>query len=170
MVQGNGDGSGLTHNMYIDRIDRFTITNSLVQNAFGGHNIKSRAFNSDVENNRIFDGPFGYSNNDIDFPVGGNEIVKNNMLEKGPLARGTFISWNEENYLPTLNNPGTSMVIDGNTFIDNWTAANSYYQAVHTAGRFAVADAQEGSNDERPRRNDRAAHEQQNLQSEAERD
>ena len=123
---GNGDGSGLTHNMYIDAVDHFTITNSLSMYSFGGHLLKSRALNTDIENNRFFDGPFGFSNNDIDIPVGGNVTIKGNLVEKGPngINDGVMISYNEENYPPALNNSGSALDIEGNTFIDDWSAAH----------------------------------------------
>ncbi len=126
---GNGAGDGLTHSVYIDRVDQLTVTNSLFTGSFDGHLIKSRAFSSDIENNRLFDGPFGMSNNLIDIPVGGNLTVKGNVMEHGPLGRQTFISYNEENWPPTLNNPGGTVVIDGNTIIDDWTAAHAPYTA-----------------------------------------
>jgi hypothetical protein len=119
---GNGGGGGLQHGIYIDRIDQLTVTNSLFMGGMDGHLIKSRAFNTDIENNTITEGPFAFGNTLIDFPVGGNETVKNNVFELGRYNDGNgILDYNTESYPPILNNVGNTVVVTGNTFIDDWS-------------------------------------------------
>ena len=102
----NGDGSGHTHNLYIGAIASFTITNSYFHDAVVGHEIKSRAANNTITNNRIFDnnGSASYS---IDLPNGGNANIANNVIEQGPNTRTRIIiAYGEEG----ASNPGTAVV------------------------------------------------------------
>ena len=73
----NGYGDGQTHNIYIGRIASFTITNSYIHDAIVGHEIKSLAAITTIENNRIVDGTSTASYS-IDLPSGGIAVVKNN--------------------------------------------------------------------------------------------
>ena len=51
----NGDGSGSTHDIYVGHIASFTLTDSYIHDAIEGHEVKSRAENNIITNNRIFD-------------------------------------------------------------------------------------------------------------------
>ena len=42
----NGAGDGYSHNIYVGQVANFAITNSLIEDARAGHEIKSRALNS----------------------------------------------------------------------------------------------------------------------------
>jgi hypothetical protein len=121
---GDGNGSGTSHPLYIDRVDQFTLTNSLVMGGFDGHLVKSRAFNTNIENDRLIDGPIAVSNSLIDIPVGGNFTLKGSVLEAGPYNYNGFINYSEEDWPPTLNNAGAALTITGNTVIDDYSAAN----------------------------------------------
>jgi hypothetical protein len=78
------DGSALGHNLYIGGpLGNFKVTNSYFHDAVEGHELKSRALNSDIENNRIFDNNSTASYS-IDLPNGGNAIVKNNIIQQSP--------------------------------------------------------------------------------------
>src|SRR4051812_5014251 len=48
----NGAGDGRTHNIYIGDIASFSLTNSFVHDAIGGHEVKSRAENNIITGNR----------------------------------------------------------------------------------------------------------------------
>ena len=52
----NGKGDGYTHNIYVGKIGTLQITNSYIHDAVVGHEIKSRADNTIILNNRIIDG------------------------------------------------------------------------------------------------------------------
>src|SRR6195256_5427190 len=51
----NGTGDGQTHNLYVEHVDTLKITNSYFHDAVVGHEIKSRAQNTIIENSRIQD-------------------------------------------------------------------------------------------------------------------
>src|SRR4051812_28428502 len=51
----NGDGSGKTHDIYVGHIASFTLTDSYIHDTREGHEVKSRAENNIITNNRIFD-------------------------------------------------------------------------------------------------------------------
>ena len=87
----NGDGSGYTHNLYVGAIGTLTIDNSLFTDAIVGHEIKSRAHNTIIENCRIIDGPSSTASYSVDLPDGGNAIIKNNVIEQGPHSENEAI-------------------------------------------------------------------------------
>lgn len=81
-----GTTAALGHNLYIGRIDRLTVRGSFFHEAVRGHNLKSRAKVSEVENSYFMDGPAGRSSYLTDFPDGGQVTLRGNLLHKGPLA------------------------------------------------------------------------------------
>ncbi len=105
---------GFDHNLYIGDADQLTVTGSYIHDAAGGHEIKTRAHASSITGNRIFslDGADSYA---IDLADGGNNIVQNNVIEKGansPQAR--FVDFGGEGtYL------FSSLLLDSNSFIND---------------------------------------------------
>ena len=92
VVQGsafdhNGIATRLGHNLYIGDVAQFTMTNSVSEDAMVGHEVKSRAFNNDIENNLIKDGPTGTSSYDIDIPNGGNALIQGNTIKRARKAK-----------------------------------------------------------------------------------
>ena len=115
----NGNSDGLTHNIYVNDIARLTITNSYFHAPQGGHEIKSRARETIITNNRIQDGPDTVGNYSIDLPNGGAATISGNVIEKGAQAQNrTFVHLGGELF-PSYDN--TSLSITGNTFINNAT-------------------------------------------------
>ncbi len=114
VVQGstfdhNGIATRLGHNLYIGDVAQFTMTNSVSEDAMVGHEVKSRAFNNDIENNLIKDGPTGTSSYDIDIPNGGNALIQGNTIEQGPKSQNPWmIAYGEEGKL----HPGSLTVTD----------------------------------------------------------
>lgn len=112
----NGDGSGFTHNLYVNHIGTLTVENSYFTGAVVGHEIKSRAATTIVENNRIQDGPTGTASYDIDLPNGGNATITGNVIEKGPDASNPIvITYGEEGSLYA----GVSLTVADNTILDD---------------------------------------------------
>ena len=64
----NGFGDGLSHNMYINRIQSFILRYSYSHNAIVGHTVKSRAQNTSILFNRIMDENNGNASFLIDIP------------------------------------------------------------------------------------------------------
>jgi hypothetical protein len=113
----NGTGTGQTHNLYVNEIGTLTITNSYFHDAIVGHDIKSRADNTIIENNVIADGLNGTGSYEIDLPNGGAATIQNNVIEKGPLAQNPFmIHYGGETPTPYAN---SSLSISGNTILDD---------------------------------------------------
>jgi hypothetical protein len=112
----NGTGDGSTHNLYVNEIGTLTIENSLFTNAVVGHEIKSRADNTIIENSRIIDGPTGTASYSIDLPDGGNAVIKNNVIEQGPLTQNPAIIHYGGEGGPYAN---SSLQITGNTILND---------------------------------------------------
>jgi hypothetical protein len=117
----NGDGSGLSHNIYVNDIGNFQATNSYFHDAAVGHEIKSRAAVNTITNNRIMDGN-GTASYSIDLPNGGNSTVANNFIQQGPNSQNpTIIAYSEEGS-PW---PGSQLIVQGNTIV-NQLAGTAY--------------------------------------------
>lgn len=86
----NGTGDGRTHNLYVGQIGTLTINGCYFHDAVVGHEIKSRALSTNIQNSRIFDqsGSASYS---IDLPNGGKAVIKNNIIEQGAKTQNPAI-------------------------------------------------------------------------------
>jgi hypothetical protein len=103
---------GYDHDLYIGGVTQFSITDSFVHDALGGHEIKSRALASTIENNVIADGnaPASY---EIDLPNGGTDIVTGNFIEKGPNSpQGHVVDFGGEGAYS-----GSSLIFSNNTIV-----------------------------------------------------
>jgi hypothetical protein len=106
---------GVEHNLYVGAIQQLTIENSYFYNPIVGHNIKSRAANTTIENSRI-DDPNGTGSYEIDLPNGGAAVIRNNVIEKGANAQNpNFIAYGEEGLTYTNN----SLSVTGNTVLND---------------------------------------------------
>jgi hypothetical protein len=72
----------LGHNIYIGRTDRFVLRGSYVHGAVTGHNVKSRALENIIVNNRITDESDGASSHLIDLSEGGSAYVVGNIFHQ----------------------------------------------------------------------------------------
>lgn len=107
----NGYGKGWTHNIYIGRIKRFILRYSYIHHAKIGHNVKSRAEETQIINNRIMDEDDGSSSYAIDIPDGGLAYIVGNVIQQGPQTENwTVIAYGAEglrksaNHLWVINN------------------------------------------------------------------
>ncbi|MDO9436432.1 MAG: hypothetical protein Q7T95_13430 [Hydrogenophaga sp.] len=108
----NGRGDGYTHNIYVNQIDRIAVTSSYFHEAKIGHNFKSRARESIIENSYFMDGPTGTSSYLADFPNGGRVFLRGNLFHKGPNADNVnAIAYGLEG----LSNPTTTLEMVHNT-------------------------------------------------------
>ncbi len=110
----NGRGDGFTHNLYVNQIDRLTVNSSYFHEARIGHNLKSRARESILQNSYFMDGPTGTSSYLAEFPNGGRVVLKGNMFQKGPNADNVnAIAFGLEG----LSNPTTTLELVHNTVV-----------------------------------------------------
>lgn len=85
----NGYGDGYSHNIYIGAVDRLTVSAAFFHEAKVGHNLKSRARESVIENSYFMDGVSGNSSYLADFPNGGVVLLRGNLFQKGPNAENS---------------------------------------------------------------------------------
>ena len=110
----NGDGSGYTHNIYIGAVNSLLVENSYFHDSVVGHEIKSRAANNIIINNRIDDN-LGNGSYSIDLPNGGRAVIQGNVIEKGVNAENyTTIAFGEEGAAA-----GSKLVVTSNTIVDD---------------------------------------------------
>src|SRR3954447_1147604 len=110
----NGSGA-IGHGLYANFIDTLTVNNSYFHDDSIGHEIKSRAKNTVIQNSRIYD-LNATASLSIDLPNGGNATIQNNVIEQGPYSQNNkIINYGEEGNL----NPGTNFVISGNTILND---------------------------------------------------
>jgi hypothetical protein len=111
-----------THNIYVNDIATLTITNSYIHDANVGHEIKSRAENTIITNDRIFDNNSTASYS-IDLPNGGNATIQNNVIEQGPNSQNpSIIAYGEEGLGVGY---GTSVTIANNVIINDLPQSDS---------------------------------------------
>lgn len=116
-----GPDAGYTHNIYIGMIARLDIENSYIHNANVGHEVKSRAAVTVINNTRIVDGAAGTSSYSIDLPQGGIATLSNDSIEQGPLGQNPIvISFGEEGNLQ----PNSALTLS-NTLVENDLASPS---------------------------------------------
>ena len=114
-VAFNGAGDGKTHNLYIGAIADFILTNSYIHDAKVGHELKSRAQNNTITDNRIFDNN-STSSYSIDLPNAGDADIERNIIQQGPNGENdNIIAYGEEG----ATNSGTSVLITDNTIIND---------------------------------------------------
>jgi hypothetical protein len=114
---GNGYSSQ-EHNIYIGQIKEFDLTNSYIHGTSStgaGNEVKSRAANTTITNNRIGD-ENTTSSWSVDLPNGGNVVMNNNFIEQGPNSENpSMVSYGTEGMAWTSN----SFTASGNTFVND---------------------------------------------------
>ncbi len=112
--------NGFSHNIYIGRGAKFTMTGSYSHDAYEGHNVKSRADENYILYNRIVD----YNDNPnnmassylIDLPEGGLSYIIGNELHQSINAANTSaISYAREN----RNGPLQILYLNNNTIVND---------------------------------------------------
>ena len=112
----NGNGNGLTHNLYAGGIKRLVVEDSRFHDVVVGHEIKSRAVTSVITGNVIADGPDSTASYSIDLPNGGTATVSGNLIEKGPYAENQSVIHFGGEGLPYA---GSSLLVSGNSIVND---------------------------------------------------
>jgi hypothetical protein len=120
---GNPNQNYFQHALYVNNAGSLTVTDSLFCGQLIGHDIKSRALVTMIENNQIYDGQAysaigcraGSSSLAIDIPEGGDATISGNQIYQGPATQNyKMIDYGEEglsfssNSLLVLNNVFTN--------------------------------------------------------------
>jgi hypothetical protein len=93
----NGFQTGQAHNLYINQVDRLLVANSFFHEVKIGHNLKSRAKVTRIENSYFMDGPTGTASYQTDFSNGGAVYLRGNVFQKGPNADNSIaIAYGQE--------------------------------------------------------------------------
>jgi hypothetical protein len=127
----NGAGDGLSHNLYIGDVGKFTLRFSYSHHARIGHLVKSRAARNFILYNRLMDEADGDASFEIDLPNTGDSYIIGNVVEKGPKAdNANLVSYGRE----TGNrHPGTRLYVVNNTFVTNAPPQSAVFLAVDPA-------------------------------------
>nr|MCV4206126.1 right-handed parallel beta-helix repeat-containing protein [Roseomonas sp. SXEYE001] len=125
---GNGAGDGFTHNLYANGVGSLVIEDSYFHDAVVGHEIKSRALNTTITNNRIFDNE-GNASYSIDLPDGGKAVIADNVIQQSAnTSNPAIIHFGGENAPPA----GSSLSITGNTVINDLDTPSAKLLLNHT--------------------------------------
>ncbi len=121
----NGNGNGLTHNIYVGVVKQLTIQDCYIHDAVVGHEVKSRALNTAITGSRIQNNA-GNASYEIDLPQGGNALVQGNVIQQGAsTSNPVMIAFGEEGNL----NPGSTLVVRGNTVVNDKTGGVAVWNA-----------------------------------------
>lgn len=116
-IERNGHG-GQAHGVYISqKVDTFIFRNNQVLRTKGkGHDLKSRAQRTIIENN-IFAGLDGENSRALDLPNGGKVVIRGNVFEKGPNSDNRNMIGLALEAPKNGFNAINQTLIEGNTFI-----------------------------------------------------
>jgi hypothetical protein len=113
-----GPGAGETHNIYAGNNDVLDIEDSYIHHAILGHEIKSRANATNINNSRVVDGSGSTASYSVDLPNGSITTITNTVIEQGrDSVNGIIISYGEEGNL----NPSQSLSLQDVTIVNDLT-------------------------------------------------
>ncbi len=111
----NGNGNGLTHNIYVGAVKQLTIQDSYIHDAVVGHEVKSRALSTTITGSRIQNNA-GNASYEIDLPQGGNALIQGNVIQQGAnTSNPVMIAFGEEGKL----NANSALTVRGNTVVND---------------------------------------------------
>lgn len=125
--------AGYAHGMYLGKaVDLFVLRNSVVRdNHDDGHLVKSRAKANIIECSTIA-GLNGANSYAIDFPQGGDNVVRGSVVEQGPNINNSgnfFINFAEEN----TNNAPHALTVTGTMFVNDYGSRRGQINVATTA-------------------------------------
>jgi len=123
---GNGGGDGYTHGIYINAVARLMVSDSSFAGTKVGHDIKSRAYKTIIEDTVLDDGVSGTPSYAVDLPNGGEAILKRIRVTQGQRTSNTsMIAYGAEGNLHTES----SLTITDSAFVNraqNAIAINNF--------------------------------------------
>jgi len=118
---GNPDINYFQHGLYVGAVYSLTVSNSLFCGQLIGHDIKSRAQVTMVENNQLYDGEgnsalgcaAGSTSFAVDVPNGGAATISGNQIVQGAATQNyKMVAYGEEGLTYSNNN----LLVTGNSF------------------------------------------------------
>jgi Ca2+-binding RTX toxin-like protein len=144
----NGAGDGYTHNLYVNQIAKLTITDSYFHDAAVGHEIKSRAAETVIQNTRIIDHD-STSSYSVDLPNGGKATLSGNIIQQGPHGQNpAIIAYGEEGLVHSIN----ALTLSANTVVNDMGKGTLVFDASGTPAKvdatkvWGLSDSQMASN------------------------
>ena len=102
--EGRRQGAQFGHNVYVGRIANVKVSGSSFHTAFRGHLLKSRARVSEVLDCRLIDGPHGQASYELEFPDGGDVLVRGCTIGQEATTQNTaMVSYGVEGYPHAYN-------------------------------------------------------------------
>lgn len=133
----NGDGDGQSHNIYVGRIGRFSITGSYLHHADTGHLLKSRAAVNEVLYNRLTDEEGGRASYEMDFPNGGVVRLVGNLVQQGRRTENSvMVSFGAEG----LVHPRNTLELASNTLVNDHPHGGTFVRAAPGTERVLLAN------------------------------
>src|SRR5262245_58120059 len=117
--EGNGTCiAACAHGIYVNHIKLLHIEDSDFVGQKQGHHVKSRARRTELVGNRIQDGPDGTASYLVDIPNGGDVVITDNTLQKGPSAENhsAAITIGEEGKSNGGANKTSEILVENNRF------------------------------------------------------
>ena len=123
---GNPNSSYFQHGLYVNYAYSLTVSDSLFCGQLIGHDIKSRAQITIVENNQLYDGAAnsalgcraGSTSLAVDVPNGGAATISGNQIVQGSTTQNyKMVDYGEEGLLYSNNN----FLVSGNSFTSSGT-------------------------------------------------
>lgn len=123
---GNPDVNYFQHGLYVNYAGSLTVSNSLFCGQLIGHDVKSRAAVTTIENNRLYDGAAnaalgcnaGSSSLAVDLPNGGAATVSGNAIVQGAASQNyKMVDYGEEGLVYSNNN----FLVSNNAFTSSGT-------------------------------------------------
>jgi hypothetical protein len=144
----NGIGDGYTHNLYVNAIAKLTISDSYFHDAAVGHEIKSRAAETVIQNTRIIDHD-STSSYSVDLPNGGKATLSGNIIQQGPHGQNpAIIAYGEEGLVHSIN----ALTLSANTVVNDMGKGTLVFDASGTPAKvdatkvWGLSDSQMASN------------------------
>lgn len=93
----NGHGDGYSHNLYIGAVKRLEFLRCVSRGAKIGHDLKSRAFETIIEDSLFNDLPDGTASYIVNLPNAGRAVLRRCTLVQSPTAsNGVMLAYGEE--------------------------------------------------------------------------
>ncbi len=105
----------LPHLLYVGRIARLRVEDSVLEQGRTGHLLKSRARAAVITGNRFDDGRTGQASYEVDLPNGGDVLLEGNTLVQSPLSENPVLLAYGAEGRPW---PDSRLTVRGNTFIN----------------------------------------------------